>query len=38
MGQRVMTLGTMKMPLWSADSWDSHNMVSTIEIKQSLLN
>ena len=25
----VMTPGTMKMPLWSADSWDSHNMVST---------
>ena len=28
MGQCVMTPGTMKMPLWSADSWDSHNMVS----------
>ena len=27
MEQCVMTPGTMKMPLWSADSWDSHNMV-----------
>ena len=29
MEQCVMTPGTMKMPLLSADSWDSHNMVST---------
>ena len=29
MEQCVMTPGIMKMPLWSADSWVSQNMVST---------
>ena len=28
MGQCVMTSGTMRMPLWSADNWDSPPMVS----------
>ena len=28
MGQCVMTSGTMRMPLWSADSWDSPPTVS----------
>ena len=27
MAQCVMTFGTIRMPLWSADSWDSHPMV-----------
>ncbi|ORU90486.1 MAG: hypothetical protein A6F71_05840 [Cycloclasticus sp. symbiont of Poecilosclerida sp. M] len=27
MAQCVMTPGTTKMPLWSADNWDSHHMV-----------
>ena len=30
MGQCVMTPGTMKMPLSSANSKDSHNMVNII--------
>jgi len=30
MGQCVMTSGTMRMPLWSADNWDSPPMVSGV--------
>ena len=30
MGQCVMTSGTMRMPLWSADNWDSPPMVSCV--------
>ena len=32
MGQCVMTAGTMKMPLSSAHSLDSHNMVHKIHL------
>ncbi|ORU94930.1 MAG: hypothetical protein A6F71_10010 [Cycloclasticus sp. symbiont of Poecilosclerida sp. M] len=28
MARCVMTPGTIKLPLWSADNWDSHLMVS----------
>ena len=32
MAQCVTTPGTTKMPLWSADNWDSHLTVNLISL------
>ena len=31
LGLSVMTGGTLEMPLWSAVSWDFHQMVSLLQ-------
>ena len=32
MAQCVMTPGTIRMPLWSADNWDSPHMVCNVYV------